>query len=243
MNYAIILAGGSGQRMKQKGMPKQFINAYGKPIIVYTLEVFEQIPTIDKIVIPCNKEWIEHMKELSEKYNITKAQYIISGGSDRTESIKAGLNAIESSLAEEDIVIIHDGVRPLVNMDTIEKNIEVVKKYGNAMTVKANIETVVVTNSETAQWEDFKKRSDTYTLTAPQSFRAKELITLLEEAEKLKDTAEIPLLDMSLMYAKLGKDIHLVVEEGNNLKITTPEDYYYLKSYLELQENKHILGV
>lgn len=243
MNYAIILAGGTGQRMRQSGMPKQFLDVYGKPIIIYTLEAFQKNALIDEIIIPCNANWIDYLRNLVDRYQITKAKYIVEGGKDRNGSILAGLNAIAASLGEKDIVVIHDGVRPLIQQETIDKNIEIAKKYGNAMTVRANIETVVVTEEMSAKWDDFKNRDITYTLTAPQSFQAAELLAVLKEVDASKEDGEMPLLDVSLMYARLGKKVYMVVEEGNNLKITTPEDYYYLKSYFELQESKHILGV
>lgn len=243
MNYAIILAGGTGQRMRRSGMPKQFLDVYGKPIIIYTLEAFQQNEKIDQIIIPCNKNWTAYMKELVERYQITKVSYIIEGGDDRTSSIMAGLKVLPESLDERDVVVIHDGVRPLIQQETIDKNIEVAQTRGNAMTVRASIETVVITADESAQWGDFKNRDMTYTLTAPQSFRAIELLSVMKEAEQIQNDPSMPLRDISLMYAYLGKKTWLVVEEGNNLKITTPEDYYYLKSHFELEESKNILGV
>lgn len=243
MNYAIILAGGTGQRMHRSGMPKQFLDVYGKPIIIYTLEQFQENLQVDQIIIPCNQAWVGYMKELIEKYRLSKVKKVVVGGKDREGSVWAGLNAIEETLTDKDVVVIHDGVRPLIQQETITKNIEVAKARGNAMTVRANVETVVVTKKETAQWEDFKDRRNTYTLTAPQSFRGRELVATLRKAPELIDDADVPLLDASLVYAKLGKEVFLVVEEGHNLKITTPEDYYYLKAYLELQESKNILGV
>ena len=243
MKYALILAGGTGQRMKTSGMPKQFLEVYGKPIIVYTLEAFERNEEIDKIVIPCNKGWIGYLQELVDRFNITKVKHIVEGGKTRSDSVLAGLRAVEGGFKDEDIVVIHDGVRPLVQQQTICKNIETARQYGNAMTVKANVETIVVTKTGSAVWDDFKSRNVAYTLTSPQSFRARELVSALEEANSLEDDAVMPLLDASLVYARLGKEIHLVVEDGNNIKITTPEDYYYLKAQFELQESKHILGV
>ncbi len=243
MNYAIILAGGTGQRMKTSGMPKQFLDVYGKPIIIYTLEEFQKNLHIDEIIIPCNKDWLGYMQELVTRYHISKVAHIVEGGNDRNNSILAGLQAISETFSEEDIVVIHDGVRPLIRQETINQNIETARKKGNAMTVRANVETVVITSEETAQWSDFKSRDVAYTLTAPQSFQAKELLSVLRKAEELENDDAMPLLDVSLIYAKLGKKVHLVVEEGKNLKITTPEDYYYLKSYFELQESKNILGV
>lgn len=243
MVSAIILAGGTGARMRTKGLPKQFLSLYGKPIIIYTLETFDQCEQVDEIIIPCNKDWIDHMKELVKKFNLRKVRAVISGGSDRTMSVVNGLRAVSaiSDLKEDDIVLIHDGVRPLVKESTILENIKVAREKGNAMTVKRNIETVVVTEEQTAHIADFKNRDNTYTLTAPQSFRTKECLEIYENALKDPD-AKIP-LDTALLYGQLGREIHLVVEEGLNLKVTTPEDFYYLKSYLELQESINILGV
>ena len=243
MNYAIILAGGTGQRMRQSGMPKQFLDVYGKPIIVYTLETFQACEDVDEIIIPCNSDWLDHMQGLVKKYHLSKVKHVICGGADRMGSVWAGIREIEDTIMEDDVVVIHDGVRPLVEDAVIRENVKVAQTKGNAMTVRANIETVVVTENDVAVWEDFKDRNLTYTLTAPQSFRANELIQTLEEAQKMETENAIPLLDVSMAYARLGKQVHLVVEKGNNLKITTPEDYYYLKAYLELQESRHILGV
>lgn len=243
MNYAIILAGGTGQRMRQSGLPKQFLNVYGKPIIIYTLEAFQANEHIDEIIIPCNVHWMDRMKQIVESFNLTKVKQIIPGGQDRSESVMNGLKAVEAVLRQDDVVIIHDGVRPLVRQETINENVEAARQYGNAMTVRANTETVVVTETASAKWDDFKNRENTYTLTSPQSFMAKELMSVLKQAKDLQEDQKMPLLDLALVYARLGKEVHVVVEEGNNLKITTPEDYYYLKAYLELQESKHILGV
>lgn len=243
MNYAIILAGGTGQRMNRSGMPKQFLELYGKPIIIYTLEVFQKNDSIDQIIIPCNGEWIDHLKQLVSKYQIHKVTHIVPGGTDRAHSVQVGLDVIADAVTDHDIIMIHDGVRPLIQQSTIQKNIETARRFGNAMTVHANIETVVVTEDDFAKWDDFKNRSMTYTLTAPQTFRARELFDTLSEASKLRKETSLPLLDVSMIYASLGKDVYLVKETGNNLKITTPEDYYYLKAYLESQESKHIWGV
>ena len=118
MNYAIILAGGTGQRMRQSGMPKQFLDVYGKPIIIYTLEAFQENALIDEIIIPCNASWIDYLHNLVDRYQITKAKYIVAGGKDRNGSILAGLHAVAPSLKEKDIVVIHDGVK-LYNQGTM----------------------------------------------------------------------------------------------------------------------------
>ncbi|MCQ2507633.1 MAG: 2-C-methyl-D-erythritol 4-phosphate cytidylyltransferase [Dorea sp.] len=239
MVSAIILAGGTGARMRNKGLPKQFLPLYGKPIIIYTLEKFQECVEVDEIIIPCNKDWIDHMQKLVKKFNITKVKAVINGGADRSLSVVNGLRNCTIT-SDEDIVLIHDGVRPLVKEETIIANIKTAREKGNAMTVKRNIETVVYTETEDAVKDDFKNRDFTYTLTAPQSFKTKECLDIYEEA--LASGRKIP-LDASLLYTELGKKVFLVVEEGLNLKITTPEDFYYLRSYLEYQENINILGV
>lgn len=241
MVSAIILAGGVGVRMKTSGMPKQFLSLYGKPIICYTLEVFEQCEEIDQIIVPCNSAWIEHMKTLVKKFNFTKVTKIIPGGVDRQSSILNGLNEL-GDVQDEDIVLIHDGVRPLVKEETILANIRTAREKGNAMTVKQNIETVVVTEKESAQFADFKNREYTFTLTSPQTFHVKELLDVYRGLDATNSTG-VPILDASLLFSYLGKKVYLVKEEGLNLKITTPEDFYYLRAYLELNENKDILGM
>lgn len=241
MVTAVILAGGAGVRMQSHGLPKQFLTLYGKPIIGYTLDVFEQCDLIDQIVIPCNIDWIDHMSGIVKKYHFTKVKRVIAGGSDRQGSILRAIEVIADP-APEDIVLIHDGVRPLVERDTILENIRTAREKGNAMTVRQNTETVVVTRTEGAMMDDFKDRDITYTLTSPQTFRVKELQEVYRRAGQMREGG-LPMPDASLLYAYLGKEVYLVKETGMNLKITTPEDFYYLRAYLELQENKEILGV
>ena len=240
MVTAIILAGGTGQRMGIKGMPKQFLKLYGRPIICYTLQTFEDCKDVDSIVILCNGAWVAHMKKLVKEYNFTKVHKIIDGGKDRQSSILKGLSAI-SNPSESDIVIVHDGVRPLIREEIIVENVRTAQEKGNAMTVLPNIETVVVTASDSALDADFKPRDNTYTLTSPQTFRTKELMEIYKSVEGDEELSKLP--DVSLLYAKLGKEIHLVKDTNLNLKITKPEDFYYLKSYLDLNESKQILGL
>lgn len=240
MVFAIILAGGTGQRMGNAGMPKQFLTLYGKPIICYTLQTFEACKEVDRIIIPCNQAWVPHMEKLVEDYHFTKVCQVIDGGADRQSSVRKGLAAITEA-EDSDVVVIHDGVRPLLREEIILENIRTAREKGNAMTVQPNIETVVVTDSDAAQDADFKPRALTYTLTAPQTFQIKELREAYRSAEGDAELSQLP--DTSLLYAKLGKTIHLVKDGNPNLKITRPEDFYYLKSYLDFTENKQILGL
>ena len=243
VNYAIVLAAGVGQRMRNGGLPKQFLKLMGKPIIIYTLEKFEASREIDQVIVVCHGSYIDYMRELLRLYLIKKANDIVVGGSDRQRSLRRGLNIIvENGGKPQDIVAIHDGVRPLVDLTTIQENIRVAKQYGCAITVHPVTETVVVTQAEEANMADFKRRSDTYSMTAPQTFQLGKIIEAYEKVDQSGE-GEMPLLDAAMVYAQAGGEVHLVKQQGANIKITTPEDYYFLKAMLELEENKFVFGL
>lgn len=242
MNYGLILAGGTGQRMRTSGMPKQFLMVYGKPIIIYTIEKFDTCQDIDEIVVACNPQYIDYFNELIRKYPLTKKVSIISGGKDRQGSVQNGVDFIfNNGGKEDDVVVIHDGVRPLIERDVISENVRVAAKEGCAMTVKPVIESVVVCDGNVSSFDDFKKRDDTYSLTSPQSFKLSVLVKAYKDVEGVD--APIPLLDAALAYTYMGNKIPLVKEYNHNIKITTPEDYYILKALVELQENKNVFGL
>lgn len=243
MNIAIVLAAGVGQRMRNGGLPKQFLKLMGKPIIIYTLEKFEQIAEIDKLIIVCHGSYVEYMKTILQQYQIKKETKITVGGKDRQNSIYRGLQmAIEAGGQPEDIVVIHDGVRPLVELSTIHENIRVARQYGSAVTVHSVTESVVITESEEVSRNDFKKRAATYSMTSPQSFWLGKIMKAYREIDA-KEKYAVPLLDAAMVYAQMGEKVHLVQEHGTNIKITTPEDFYFLKAILELEENKYIFGL
>ncbi len=244
MNFAIILAGGVGQRMRNSGLPKQFLEVFGKPIIIYTLEKFADSNNVDHVIVACNASWIDYMKELINKYNVNKIQEVVSGGKTRQDSIKNGLKAIiENGGMDTDIVVIHDGVRPLVEPGIINESIRVAQKYGGAMTVKAAVESVIITDKNEVDFSAFKKRDDTYSLTSPQTFKL-EIVKELYLNQPVDHVEKImPLLDAALAYTAKGGSIHIIEENNNNLKITTPEDYYIMKAMLELEEGRKVFGI
>ena len=242
MNYGLILAGGVGQRMRRTGMPKQFLEVFGKPIIIYTLQKFEYCENIDAVVIVCHSSWKDYMESMLQRYGLKKIKAVVSGGKDRQESVLNGLKYIQANGAlDEDVIVTHDGVRPLIQENILSENIRVAMKYGNAMTVRPVIESVVITDKDEVRFEDFKKRDDTYSLTAPQSFKLGVLTQAYKDIEG-KDTP-IPLLDSALVFTYLGNKIHIIKENNNNIKVTTPEDYYILKAMLELEENRYVFGI
>lgn len=243
MNHAIVLAAGTGQRMRNGGLPKQFLKLMGKPIIIYTLEKFEASAEIDDITIACHGSYVEHMRRLLQLYQIKKAVRVVVGADDRQGSLRKGLDAVaENGGAADDITVIHDGVRPMVSLSTIHENIRVAKQYGCAITVHPVTETVVITGNETVDMSGFTKRVNTYSMTSPQSFQLGTIMEAYRNIETM-DQGEIPLLDAAMVYARTGGEVHLVKEQGANIKITTPEDFYFLKALLELEENKYVFGL
>ncbi|WP_277934920.1 IspD/TarI family cytidylyltransferase [Parablautia intestinalis] len=243
MNYAIILAAGVGQRMRNGGLPKQFLKLMGKPIIIYTLEKFEECEEINKVMVVCHGSYIDYMQNLLSMYQLRKTERVIVGGSNRQSSVQRGLNTImEKGGGPEDIVVVHDGVRPLVELSTIRENIRIAKQYGCAVTVHSVTESVVITQSEEADMENFKKRADTWSMTSPQTFQLGKIAEAYRKIDKMEQDG-MPLLDAAMVYAQTGGKVHLVKEHGANIKITTPEDYYFLKAMLELEENKCVFGL
>lgn len=242
MNYGLILAGGVGQRMRTSGMPKQFLEVFHKPIIVYTLEKFDACEEIDRLVVVCNPAWQDYMENVLSKAFLSKPISIVPGGKDRQASIQNGLNWILSNGGNtEDIISIHDGVRPLVEIQTISENIRVAAESGCCMTVRPAIESVVITATDDAKFEDFKMRDNTYSLSSPQTFK---LGLLQDTYNDIKGkNSPIPLLDAAIAFTFLGNKIPYVVENNSNIKITTPQDYYILKALLEAEENKAIFGL
>jgi len=244
MNYAVILSAGVGQRMRSSGKPKQFLEVYGKPVVIHTLRKFDSCMDIDKVIVCCGASWMDYMNDIIRRFEIKKVEAVIPGGSSRQSSVINGVKHIEGlNAADDDIVVIHDGVRPLVDVAVISENVRAASQYGAAATVYPASESVVVTSTDEAGYEDFRKRDDTYNLTSPQSFRFDILKKLCGENSSETEDAQLPALDSAIAYAANGGKVHLVRENNHNIKITTPEDYYMLKALLELEENKSVFGI
>ena len=238
MNIALIFAGGTGERMNSRSKPKQFLEVYGKPIIIYTIEVFEKHPDIDRIIVVCINEWINHLKTLIKQANIKKVYRIVAGGSTTQESQLFGLKEIEKwGVSKDSIVLIHDGVRPLVDEDTITRNIDGVREFGSAITVTDSIETVVYVDDE-EKLNEVIDRKRCRMAKAPQSYYFNDVIRIYEEASRDGKT----FIDSACMMQAYGKRLHTVEGNDDNIKITTPKDYYLLKAILEQRENSEVWG-
>ena len=240
MNIGVIFAGGVGKRMNSRVKPKQFINVYGKPIIIHTLEVFEEHEEIDGIVVACLKDWIPYLEELLEKFNIKKVKKIVPGGSSGQESIYNGLVAAEELAAgEKSVVLIHDGVRPLIYHRTISDNIASVKEHGSAITSVTVKETVLVVSKDNSI-DSVPKREDTRLARAPQSFYLDEIIGAHRKAmaENRYD-----FIDSCSMMQYYGKKLYLIEGPQENIKITTPDDFYTMRALLDAKEEAQIYGL
>lgn len=240
MNIAVIFAGGVGKRMHSRECPKQFLKIYNKPIIIHTLEYFEKHPLIDAIVISCVEEWMPYLEELIYKYRIEKVKKVVVGGETGQLSIYNGLKAAEDvANGEKAIVLIHDGVRPLINAKLITDNIESVKKNGSAITTAVVKETILVVNEGTATINYVPSRKNSRVARAPQSFWLNDILNAHEKAlsEGKKDY-----IDSCTMMQEYGYDLFLVDGPGENIKITTPEDFYIMRAILEAKENAQIYG-
>ena len=223
MNIAVIFAGGVGSRMRSKERPKQFLNMHGKPIIIHTLELFENHPEIDAIVVSCVKDWIPYFKDLLEKYNIKKVKEVVEGG----------------ATGEESVVLIHDGVRPLIRPKTISDNIESVKKRGSSITSVVVKETVLMVDDENGI-EEVPDRSRSRLARAPQSFWLKDIIGAHRKAiaENKHD-----FIDSCSMMQYYGHKLYLIEGPQENIKITTPDDFYTMRALLDAREDEQIYGL
>ena len=236
---AVIFAGGVGKRMHSKDLPKQFLKIHEKPIIVHTVELFNDHPEIDSIVIACVTEWIDYLNSLITKYNLGKVRMVVPGGNTAQQSIFKGLEAAELiSEKNDDIVLIHDGVRPLITSKTISDNIRSEKEHGSAITSVKVKETVLLVDQDESIRE-VPSRSDSRLARAPQSFFLKDIIGAHRQA--LEDN-KIEFIDCCSMMQYYGNKLYLIEGPQENIKITTPDDFYSMRAILDARENAQIYG-
>lgn len=235
MAAALIFAGGTGRRMNSSSKPKQFLEMHGKPIIIYTLEHFEYHSEITGIVVVCISEWIKELKKMLKKYGITKVTQIVPGGKTGHDSIYNGLIALKDTVNYEEVILIHDGVRPLINREIISLNIEAVKKYGNAITVEPVKESVIRSKDGEHAYE-MPSRNQMYIAKAPQSFRYGEILNLYEMAKR----DGVKSVDSAHLCSIYEKSMHMVASPPNNIKITEPSDFYIYQALYDIMEGHQI---
>ena len=240
MNVALIFAGGTGTRMNTKSKPKQFLELNGKAIIVHTIENFENHPEIDAICVVCIEPWIGYLKDILARDFIKKVRWIVPGGETGQDSIRNGLEAIEKDCKDSDsVVLIHDGVRPLINDKLISDNIAKVRECGSAITVTPAIETIVAMDNQD-EITKITDRKQCFLARAPQSFFVKDIMEAHRKAiaEGIHD-----MIDSASLMQHYGHSLFTVNGPAENIKITTPMDFYLFRAIYEARENSQIFGL
>ncbi len=226
-NIALIIAGGSGNRMHQD-IPKQFLTVNEKPVIVYTLEAFQNHPEIDEIAVVCIEGWDQVLRAYAKQFNITKLRHVVPGGENGQGSIRNGVFHLEQCCSPDDLVLIHDAIRPMVSAEIISDNIRVARECGNAITVIPCAEAMMQTEdgkvSVGSYPRDRLKRTQT-----PQAFRIGALADLHRRALEAGITNSVA--SCTLMI-EMGEQVYFSAGSEKNIKLTTVEDLDIFKALL-----------
>lgn len=235
MNIALLTAGGTGQRMGQD-IPKQFININDKPVIVYTLEAFQNHPDIDAIAVVCLEGWHHILEVYAKQFNITKLKHIVSGGENGQDSIRAGLFELEKHYNKKDMVFIHDGIRPMVSGEIISDCLVTAKKYGNAITAIPCAEAMLVTDNQIDSTESIPRDNLKRTQT-PHAFYLEDICSLHREALEKGITNSVAACTLMI---ELGKKVYFSKGSEKNLKLTTVDDLDIFKALLIAKRSEWI---
>lgn len=236
MNIAILIAGGSGKRMGQD-IPKQFINVYDKPVLLYTLESFERHPQIDAIEVVCIDGWHDVLRAYARQFNISKLKWIVPGGASGQESIRNGVYNLEGKAKPDDIIVIHDGIRPLVDASVLTDVLIKAQKYGNAVTSMPYNEQIFIINpDDSSTTKQYIPRETLRRVSTPQAYR----FDLLDEKYHEAFEKEIGIYGSSYtntMMVELGVTLHFAAGSDKNIKLTTKDDLELFKAYLKADKD------
>lgn len=239
-NIAIIFAGGSGVRMGT-GLPKQFIEVNGKPIIIHTLDSFEENEQIDEIYIACKEDYIKKLQKLIRRFQIEKVKAVIAGGNSAQESIYNAIMEASKTNVDKSIILIHDGVRPFINSELINSNIESVKEYGSAITCTPLYETPII-SKDGKLIDELPSREASYKAQAPQSFYLGEVIEAHKKIREENSNYE-GIVDTCTLMKNAGYKVSLVAGPRGNIKVTTPEDLFIFKAMMEYRATQSAFGL
>ena len=231
MNIALIIGGGSGQRMRQE-IPKQFLNVNDKPVIIYTLEAFQSHPDIDKIGVVCLDGWYDILRAYARQYGIDKLDWIVSGGENGQASIRNGVFEAERRYAGDDIILVHDAIRPMVSQEIISDCIVQCKKHGSAIVVTP-CNTVVLKRATGDSSREVIPREQLAVTQTPQAFPIRRLANAHRKALELGITNSIA---SCTLMAELGEEVFFSIGAETNIKLTTPDDLKIFKALLALRD-------
>lgn len=227
MNIALIIAGGVGQRTNQD-IPKQFINVNDKPVIVYTLEAFQNHKDIDAIEVVCLDGWHDILSAYAKQFNITKLHKIVSGGENGQSSIRNGVYSISESFSEDDIILVHDAIRPMISEEIITDCINTCKEYGSAITSIPCAEAMLYTTDKLKS-DKIISRDELLRTQTPQAFSVGRLKAAHEEALKRGITNSVA--SCTLMI-ELGEKVYFSKGSEKNIKLTTADDFEIFRALL-----------
>ncbi len=229
---AILIAGGSGHRMGQD-IPKQFINVFDKPVIVYTLESFQRHPMVDAIEVVCLDGWDQILWAYAKQFNIDKLKWIVPGGNSGQESIRNGVYNLEGKCCEGDIVIVHDGVRPLVDGTILTDVIRTAQKYGNAVTSRpVNEQIFWVGKEDESTTNSYIPREQVKIVATPQAYEFSNLDKRYHEAFE-KNIGITGSNYTNTMMVQLGETLHFAAGSDRNIKLTTKDNLEIFKATLK----------
>ncbi|WP_434810423.1 IspD/TarI family cytidylyltransferase [Microbacterium sp. bgisy189] len=237
MNIALIFAGGIGSRMSSENLPKQFLEIHGTPLIVHTIQHFQDHPEIDRVAVAILPAWRDRFAHLVSRYELTKVNWIVDGGATGQESRHRAIRAVANECPGDTVVLIHDGVRPLINAQLISDNIRTVRERGAAITCTKGNETIVSASGE--QIDDVLPREHLYVAQAPQSTR---LSTALEIYDRAVADGDDDSIDTATLLRRYGHELFRVDGPRSNIKITTAEDYYICRAFFDVLERNQIGG-
>lgn len=235
MNIALILAGGSGSRTAQD-IPKQFINIYDKPLIIYTLENFQRHPEIDGILVVCIDGWHEVLRVYAKQYKITKLKWIISGGLDGQESTQKGVEALSEVCSDTDVILVHDAIRPFITEDVITDAIKKCMQKGSGLSAIRCQETIVRTEDGKSGTEGIA-RTEIMRVQTPQAYRYGRALWAYQEADRIGIKGEVYINTLML---RLGEKLYFSKGTEKNVKITTVDDLEIFKALLKTEREEWI---
>lgn len=233
-NIAIIIAGGSGSRMGQD-IPKQFINVYDKPVLIYTLESFQKHPQIDAIELVCIDGWHDIVWAYAKQFDIDKLKWIVPGGTTGQESIRNGVFGLKGKVSDNDIIIIHDGIRPLVESSVLTDVISKCAQYGNAVTSMPYNEQIFVADDEISTVK-YIPRETLRRVSTPQAYKYGKLDWAYHEAFK-KEIGIYGSSYTNTMMVELGERLYFAAGSDKNIKLTTKDDLEMFKAYLKAEKD------
>ena len=231
MNIAMILAGGIDPRF-QMSVPKQFVNVYNRPIIVYTLEAFQKHKDIDAIMVSCLDGWQEMVRAYAKQFNISKLKWVVIGGKDGQASARNGIMALKEECRDDDVVILHDSIRPFVSEDIITDSLRVCRQHGMGVAAIRTMDTIMRTQDGEVGTDSISRYS-IVRIQTPQAYRMDRLLDIHRKAVEKGIEGEV---DTNSVISKLGEPVYFSRGSDLNLKINTVEDVEMFKALYKMRQ-------